>query len=547
MTATPIPRTVAMTVFGDLEISTLTELPPGARRSQTTVVPLAEQPAWLERAWERVREEVAAGHQAYVVCPRIGGEPEPRRRAGRRPMTSPLDGAVEEIAPDARRGPLHGLRVEMLHGRMPADDKDDVMRRFAAGDVDVLVATTVIEVGVDVPNATVMVVLDADRFGVSQLHQLRGRVGRGGHPGLCLLVTGAAARHRPRASGSTAVAATLDGFELSAVDLEQRREGDVLGAEPVRPPLEPAAAARCCDDEDVIEPARDAGRGARRGGPGPRRPRRPGRARPRPGCTTPSRPTTWRRHDPDHRRARPAAAGSRTPAGDAHPADLRPGPRGAVLGPRVGARVAARGCGSSTCTPAPARSGSRRCRAAPGVATLVEHDRRTARLVQHNADDLGFRQGRGGRRSGGAGGRSATRRGAVRRGRSSTRPTPCADDGPGAGPASRWPATAGWRRGALVVVERSTRGDEPAWPTGSPGDRTQGVRRDRRFGTVTATAVTRTTDTERPRTQWSHLHRQEIPVRRAACPGSFDPVTNGHIDIISRASALFDEVVSRSA
>jgi len=221
MTATPIPRTVAMTVFGDLDTSTLTELPRGRAEVQTSVVPRA-MPAWLERAWERIREEVAAGRQAYVVCPRIGD-------------TIPDDdestlSAVEETAPELAEGPLHGLRVEKLHGRMPPDAKDAVMRAFGAGEIDVLVSTTVIEVGVDVPNASVMVILDAERFGVSQLHQLRGRIGRGEHPGLCLLVTGAAA-------GSVslerleAVAGTRDGFALSEVDLRQRREGDVLGTE----------------------------------------------------------------------------------------------------------------------------------------------------------------------------------------------------------------------------------------------------------------------------------------------------------------------------
>jgi ATP-dependent DNA helicase RecG len=228
MTATPIPRTVAMTVFGDLETSTLAELPAGRAGVQTNVVPLAEQPAWLERAHERIREEVGKGHQVYVVCPRIGG--------GQSDGTEPDDtgdslsmAAVEEIAPLLAEGALHGLRVEMLHGRMPAERKDEVMRSFAAGDVDVLVSTTVIEVGVDVANATMMVVYDADRFGVSQLHQLRGRVGRGGHPGLCLLVT-SAPQGTPARERLDAVAATNDGFELSRVDLEQRREGDVLGA-----------------------------------------------------------------------------------------------------------------------------------------------------------------------------------------------------------------------------------------------------------------------------------------------------------------------------
>jgi ATP-dependent DNA helicase RecG len=231
MTATPIPRTVAMTVFGDLEVSTLTELPGGRSPIATHVVP-TDRPRYVERSWERVREEVAAGHQAYVVCPRIGdgADPddvpsdEPEAEAARRPPR-----AVTEVAPELAQGALAGLRVEVLHGRLATDEKDDVMRRFAAGQVDVLVATTVVEVGVDVPNATVMVVMDADRFGVSQLHQLRGRVGRGSAPGLCLLVTdqpeGAPARDR-----LDAVAATLDGFALSRLDLEQRREGDVLGS-----------------------------------------------------------------------------------------------------------------------------------------------------------------------------------------------------------------------------------------------------------------------------------------------------------------------------
>ncbi|MER7332536.1 MULTISPECIES: ATP-dependent DNA helicase RecG [unclassified Micromonospora] len=229
MTATPIPRTVAMTVYGDLETSTLSQLPQGRSPIASHVVPAAEKPAFLDRAWRRLREEVAAGHQAYVVCPRIGEGPASEEEPpvddnGRRP---PM--AVTEVAPLLAEGPLHGLRIGVLHGRLPADEKDAVMRSFAAGDVDVLVATTVVEVGVNVPNATVMIVLDADRFGVSQLHQLRGRVGRGSAPGLCLLVTealeGASARER-----LDAVASTTDGFKLAELDLEQRREGDVLGA-----------------------------------------------------------------------------------------------------------------------------------------------------------------------------------------------------------------------------------------------------------------------------------------------------------------------------
>jgi ATP-dependent DNA helicase RecG len=232
MTATPIPRTVAMTVFGDLDTSILAELPHGRSPIVTHVVPAAEKPAYLARAWQRVREEVEAGHQAYVVCPRIGGESAGEdatdlEAAGETAHRPPL--AVLDVVPELMLGPLEGLRVRMLHGRMPADEKDTVMRDFSAGKVDVLVATTVIEVGVDVPNATVMVVLDADRFGISQLHQLRGRVGRGSAPGLCLLHTDAHPQAPSRAR-LDAVASTLDGFRLAELDLELRREGDVLGA-----------------------------------------------------------------------------------------------------------------------------------------------------------------------------------------------------------------------------------------------------------------------------------------------------------------------------
>ncbi len=269
MTATPIPRTVAMTVFGDLEVSTLTELPAGRSPIATYVVPAVEKPQYLERTWARMREEIAAGHQAYVVCPRIGDEEGAEEDAlesalldgaprddgegngtGRRP---PL--AVLDVAPMLAEGPLRGLRVGVLHGRLPPDEKDEVMRAFAAGEIDVLVATTVVEVGVNVPNATVMAVMDADRFGVSQLHQLRGRVGRGRAPGLCLLVTEAAPGTSARAR-LDAVAATLDGFELSRIDLEQRREGDVLGAAQSgrRSSLRMLAVIR---DENVIREARD--------------------------------------------------------------------------------------------------------------------------------------------------------------------------------------------------------------------------------------------------------------------------------------------------
>ncbi|GAA2369990.1 ATP-dependent DNA helicase RecG [Catellatospora methionotrophica] len=232
MTATPIPRTVAMTVYGDLEISTLSQLPGGRSPIASHVVPVAEKPAFLERAWRRVVEEVQQGHQAYVVCPRIGDNatddetppPDDAVEDERRPPVAVLD-----VAPLLAEGPLRGLRIGVLHGRLPADEKDAIMRSFTAGQLDVLVATTVIEVGVDVPNATAMVILDADRFGVSQLHQLRGRVGRGSAPGLCLLVTEAVAG-TPARERLDAVASTLDGFRLAELDLEQRREGDVLGA-----------------------------------------------------------------------------------------------------------------------------------------------------------------------------------------------------------------------------------------------------------------------------------------------------------------------------
>jgi ATP-dependent DNA helicase RecG len=237
MTATPIPRTVAMTVYGDLEISTLRQLPSGRGGVASSVVPLKDKPAWLDRAWQRIHEEVAAGRQAYVVCPRIGdaegaddepedvdGAPDDGPNGDRRP---PL--AVLDIAELLRNGPLAGLRLDVLHGRLTPEEKDARMRAFAAAEIDVLVATTVVEVGVDVPNATVMVVMDADRFGVSQLHQLRGRVARGKHQGLCLLVS-EAPMESPTGARLAAVAATSDGFELARLDLETRREGDVLGA-----------------------------------------------------------------------------------------------------------------------------------------------------------------------------------------------------------------------------------------------------------------------------------------------------------------------------
>jgi ATP-dependent DNA helicase RecG len=283
MTATPIPRTVAMTVFGDMETSTLSELPKGRSPIATHVV---SNPRWFQRTWERVAEEVRAGHQTYVVCPRIGDDPslsaapenepadEPATKTARAPADftdEDLDLVFEddeqepasmrdlrsvlEMETELRDNPaLAGLRIEVLHGRMATDDKEKVMGQFAAGTVDVLVATTVIEVGVDVANATVMVIMDADRFGISQLHQLRGRVGRGTSPGLCLLVTETESEAVQQRLLS--VAATNDGFTLARLDLEQRKEGDVLGARQSGGKSQ-LRLLRLLRDEDLILDARE--------------------------------------------------------------------------------------------------------------------------------------------------------------------------------------------------------------------------------------------------------------------------------------------------
>jgi ATP-dependent DNA helicase RecG len=256
MTATPIPRTVAMTVFGDLDISTLRELPLGRQPITTHVVPTMEKPTFLDRAWERIREEVSQGHQAYIVAPRIAaGSSEDADLDFLYGEQSPDIASVEELAPKLHGGALKGLRIAPLHGRLTTELKDATMQAFSAGEIDVLVSTTVIEVGVDVPNATVMVIMDADRFGVSQLHQLRGRVGRGTSPGLCLLVSGAPIE-TPARERLEAVAKTQDGFELSRIDLEQRREGDVLGASQsgARSHLR---LLRVLRDEGIIEEARN--------------------------------------------------------------------------------------------------------------------------------------------------------------------------------------------------------------------------------------------------------------------------------------------------
>ena len=272
MTATPIPRTVAMTIFGDLDVSTLRQLPSGRIPIETHVIPVLEKPHYLERAWVRVKEEVAKGHQAYIVAPRIsdGGEDLVKAKisaadiamakmmgdeitseelAGTEKMTS-----VEELAPKLATGALKGLKLAPLHGRQTSELKDETMSAFAGGEIDVLVATTVIEVGVDVPNASMMVIMDADRFGVSQLHQLRGRVGRGSTPGLCLLVSNAE-EESPAMARLSAVSGTLDGFELSRIDLDQRREGDVLGRAQSGTKSH-LRLLRVLRDEELIEEAR---------------------------------------------------------------------------------------------------------------------------------------------------------------------------------------------------------------------------------------------------------------------------------------------------
>jgi ATP-dependent DNA helicase RecG len=257
MTATPIPRTVAMTVFGDLDVSTLRELPLGRQPITTHVIPVMEKPSYLERAWARIREEVGQGHQAYVVAPRIAAGSDENADIDFLFGTESSDiASVEELAPRLHGSDLAGLRVAMLHGRLGTEEKESTMKAFAAGEIDVLVSTTVIEVGVDVANATIMVIMDADRFGVSQLHQLRGRVGRGTSPGLCLLVTSAIAE-TPARERLEAVAGTVDGFELSRIDLEQRREGDVLGASQSGTQSH-LRLLRVLRDEELIEKARTA-------------------------------------------------------------------------------------------------------------------------------------------------------------------------------------------------------------------------------------------------------------------------------------------------
>ena len=263
MTATPIPRTVAMTVFGDLDISTLRELPGGRVAITTHLIPVLEKPHFLNRAWERVKEEADKGHQIYIVAPRIVN---PSKKLTEREIAAAqllgeelLDNeemtAVEELAPQLATGALKGLKIAILHGKLSSDVKEQTMSAFARGEIQVLVATTVIEVGVDVPNASMMVIMDADRFGVSQLHQLRGRVGRGSVPGLCLLVSNAQEDSQSM-NRLKAVAATLDGFELARIDLEQRKEGDVLGRSQSGGKSH-LRLLRVLRDEDLIQRARE--------------------------------------------------------------------------------------------------------------------------------------------------------------------------------------------------------------------------------------------------------------------------------------------------
>jgi ATP-dependent DNA helicase RecG len=214
MTATPIPRTLALTLFGDLDISILRERPPGQSPVKTYLVQNDQQERW----WQFVIKQVQSGRQAYVVVPRVDTNDENEAR-----------GAVQWFD-SLRNGPLANLRVELLHGRMDSDNKQSTLERFAQGEIDVLVATTVIEVGIDVPNTSVMTIIDADRLGLAQLHQLRGRVGRGKHPGFVALFPSEANQEPSEAiQRLEAFSKIQDGFELSQIDLRKRGPGDILG------------------------------------------------------------------------------------------------------------------------------------------------------------------------------------------------------------------------------------------------------------------------------------------------------------------------------
>ena len=543
MTATPIPRTVAMTVFGDLETSVLTELPAGRAPIQTNVVPLVDQPSWIGRVWERVREEVGKGHQVYVVCPRISGDTLEEGESDQLDVDEdgevttkkvPL-AAVEDLHEELAGGALQGLRTAILHGKLPPDEKDRTMRAFAAGQIDVLISTTVIEVGVDVHNATTMVLLDADRFGVSQLHQLRGRVGRGGLPGAVPAGVARRGRHPgPRAPRRR----RLDHRRLRAEQGRPRAapRGRRARRQPVGLPVQPghpARAARREDDHPGSGGRRRAAGGGRRPGAVPRRWRPPS-----PPSRPPSTPSSWTSHEHrrDHRgsgrRAAPRSRRAVSPR-------VRPATACARRCSRPSRRGAARStaCGSSTSTPGPARSASRRGRAGAGVVTFVEQDRKTAALIARNAETLGASRANVAATSVAAALRK-TPVGAVRH----RVPGPAlsalrrrGDRRPG-----RPRARGDWLvPGALVVVERSVRGPDLVWPDGLVGERSK------KYGETMLWYGHAARPPLEPPTVRSDPMTERTPGRlhRAVCPGSFDPVTNGHLDIIERSAKLFDEVV----
>ena len=482
-----------MTVFGDLETSTLRELPAGRAPITTHVVP-EDRPGWMARTWARVAEEVRGGAAGLR---RVPAHRRRRRAPTTRPTCAPRRSADDgdEDAPAAPPGrsractpctpalaeepALAGLSVEVLHGRLTSDEKDAVMARFQRGELDVLVSTTVVEVGVDVPNASVMVVMDADRFGVSQLHQLRGRIGRGGHPGLCLLVTGTDAE--AAMTRLNAVAATTDGFELARLDLSQRREGDILGAAQHgrRTQLE---FLHILEDEDVIEQAReDAFASSPTTPSSPSTPTSPRRCAP---GSTPSRPPTWSAaDDPDHRRGRrrphaahPAGSGTRPTSDRVREAvfsalDARDAVRG-----RAGARPLRR-LGRPR-----ARGGEpwRRIRRARGVRPSGgrRHRRQRARPRpdRHPRRAWHRRGAPGPRPARRRGRRPGVRRPAVRR---STRPRwpPCSSD---CGPA-------GWPPGASSSSSAPPAAPNPPGPTASSARRNPGSTARRRSGTPPAT------------------------------------------------------------
>ena len=540
MTATPIPRTVAMTVFGDLETSTLTELPGRpARRSRPTSCPLAEQPRLARpglgarpRGGRRRATRPTSCARASVATPRRRRRADGRRTT-RRGTAAPTGVAVVERRADARRrARCTGCGVEMLHGRLPPDEKDDVMRALRRRRRSTCwSATTVIEVGVDVPNATVMVVIDADRFGVSQLHQLRGRVGAGPRPGLCLLVTDAPSRQPRPASGSTRWPRTTR--RLRAVPARPRAapRGRRARRLAVRPPLQPAAA--------LGAPRRGRHRRGPRGGrprvvaadpdaaPRTRRCAERGRSRL---AERRRRPTTWRRHDP---RSSAGAAGGRrlrTPAGRRRPGRPPTGSARRCSPPSSPRSARSPGCGSSTCTP-----GQRRGRPRGALARrrpwspLVEHDRRAGRADPGQRDDPRLRRRRGAWPAPVAAGAGAAAPRAVRRGVPRPAVRPPDDD---VRPVLAALRGHGWLAAdALVVVERVDPRRRPGLARRVHRRPHAQVRRDH--------ALVRSRQPEPD----SSPSERGAPVRRAVCPGSFDPVTNGHLDIIARAATLFDEVV----